>query len=166
MKTVRAWPSHPPPGRMCVPDQLLRVPVDRYDYRPLLDLDDHVISLDWDMAVSPDDLCTFYERCAREPEWPRVVPYKLWHMPDRYGEWAVYDPDWQPLRPGEPWCAFFGFGMVYLPRRLLVECVETRPETEVGGAPLTDCEFSSWYWRTYQRGAAVEWDLHPVHLHY
>lgn len=156
---VRAWPDHPPPNRAHVIDDLPRVTVDRYDYSTLLSLKADVISLDWDIAVDRDDLVTFRQRALAAPEWPRVAPYKLHH---KGGQWAIFDHTWTPLPEGMMTCCYFGFGMVYLPYRLLRECHTSR---EVDDTPLTDCVFSMWFFKRHQRRTPVDWGLHPVHLH-
>ena len=159
MRWVRAWPEHPKPDRNHVVDKMQRVTVDGYDYSGLAAIMDDVCLLDWDIAMSPEDRTVFACRAAADPDWPRVAPYRLYH---RKSEWAAYRPGWEPVDYGEPTCSYFGFGIVYLPRILVVECLWTRRNrTEA----LTDCEFSTWFWERYRRPTPIDWDLHPVHLH-
>lgn len=162
---VRAWPDHPPPGRNFVIDKMQRVPVDGYDYSRLAEVNDEgVCLLDWDIAMSPEDMMAFEYRASTDPSLVRVAPYQLWHMPRRYGEWAVYGENWKPLGQGEWWsCIYFGFGVTYLPPGIVSECLATR---ENKGEALTDCEFSTWYKQWRNVPVPVEWDLRPIHLHY
>lgn len=168
MIVVRSWPRHPRnPDQPRVVDDLRRVYVDDYDYRPLVELGDDVVQLDWDTAASLEDLNVFADRARRAPERVLVAPCRVypdsraglsapvWNL-KRYltGEQAT-----RYAREGED-AHLFGFGMVYLPAALIRGYVEAWP-----GKPLGDIAFAQWHYRTVGE-AAVAWDVRPVHLHY
>jgi hypothetical protein len=165
MLVVRAWPGSPPAGRPHVVDGWPRVPVDDYDYRPLLPAcgtGAGVVSMDWDTAASREDLLAFARQAAADPAGILAAPVRTYHGP-RPGQWNLAWADGRIVgedeRPAE--VPLFGFGLVYLPRALLAAFVTQHPDWR-----LTDTAFSSWHYETAGRGVRVAWSVRPVHLHY
>src|SRR5262245_21056937 len=124
MRLVRSWPLHPPAGRARVEDDAYRLYNDNYEYRGLADLDDDVLHIDWDIAVSKEDLTAFAAKARQTPDRVLVAPCPLY--PDtrpgltgatwncrRYSDTSRSAMRY--IERGEPTCHLFGFGMVYLP---------------------------------------------------
>lgn len=168
MRLTRAWPSHPPSGRSYVVDDVERVPVDEYDYRALVDVDDDVLLLDWDMAVHREDLAEFARRARQDPGRVLVAPY-LAYPDTRPGlprpTWTMrrYEPTGltRYVHEGESTCHLFGFGMTYLPRHLIVGFAESNPALR-----FDDTTFAQWLHRTADWEVPITWDIRPVHLNY
>lgn len=172
MKVMRSFPEYVPAGRNYVIDDCPRLLNEHYSYRGLVDVDDDVIQLDWDTAVSREDLAAFAARARADRGAVVVAPVRVY--PDsRRGltrtVWNLrcYDgPNLREIREGEPTCDLFGFGMVYLPRELVRGFVdEYRDELDAGTVRFDDTGFAGWHHRTVGP-AAVAWDVRPVHLHY
>lgn len=153
----------------------MRVLVENFDYRPLLAVGDDVVHVDWDTAVSLEDLRAFSSRARSSPSRPLVAPMRE-YPGGLHGTTvrALTRPTWNVKRyeqhgaalrgcaEGESTCHLFGFGMVYLPFDLIAEhiaCLEP-------GEPFTDIGFSGWWSRNGDRSADVAWDIRPVHLNY
>lgn len=186
MRVIRSWPAKPPPHRPHVIDELERLTIDNYDYTPLGDVwvetpathNASVVLLEWDIAVDPVDLTTFAARAAAEPRQVRVAAYRL-H--DSAG------PRWVHRRVSgrhasgerwidymEPFCDYFGFGLVYLPAGLIAGFLDA-PAPARGRPPwapdsyddtrFTDQTFSTWLrWRTSHGPVPIDWDIPVVHL--
>ena len=162
----------PPAGHARVEDGVMRVLVADFDYRPLLAVDDDVLHLDWDTAVSLEDLLTFAKVARMFPAQPLVAPM-LEYPGGLHGTTrrALTRPTWNIRRYeganmrdctlGEQSCHLFGFGMVYLPLKLLAEHVASLEP----GVPVTDIGFSGWY-AANGGECDVCWDVRPVHLNY
>lgn len=185
MKLVRSWPQRIPEGRIgYVIDDMPRLLIDRYDLRPLGDIDDDVLLLEWDLAVGREDLLTFAGRACEYPERVMVAPYRLY--PDgnpgltepiwahrRFrdgivpGQWVQIRLDVLPhIREGEPFCHLFGLGMIYLPRRLVRRFIDEYC-TRNPQASFDDHNFAEWHFHhAEQPEVPVTWDIRPVHLHY
>lgn len=171
MKLVRSWPSEIPGGRGYVVDEIPKFIMGgpdspEFDYRHLIDLDDDVVLIEWDIAVGHEQLVTFMARAAAEPERVRVAPYLLYrtrHQAPFYCHRVKGAKDRHWVQPGDPFCHMFGFGLVYLPRTLLERfTAQFDPATHFG-----DTEFSRWHHRNApQRDVPIDWDCHAVHLHY
>jgi hypothetical protein len=173
IRVVRSWPKEPYAGNPRCDDLFFRVMTDPYDYAPLADLGSNVIHLDWDMAVSVEDLRHFAEHARTNPDRCLVGPYKLYPgginhgtPRDHKGElWAAfrYAHDmscrWN-VGTGDPTCDQFGFGMVYLPAWSTAGFVAECPDVL-----FDDIGFSSWY--TAKVGPAdICWHVRPVHINY
>ncbi len=162
--TVRSFPTEPlPPGRAYVQDSLPRVltPLG-WDYgRALAELDaDAVLLLEWDIAVDGYDLQRFRELALRTPDVPLTAPFKIGVGPNRRWANAVgHGDDFRPVREGEPWCYWFGFGLVFLPTPLIRGFLDARLPGSAG--QFTDSNFNRWW----DRGAAIDWNTRPTHLH-
>lgn len=186
IRWVRSWPARPPAGRPHVVDDLERLVIDDYDYTPLgeLELDPYggVVVIEWDIAVDPRTALIFEERIRGYPDQVSVGPY---YLDDALGvRWAhrvvrgsgAGQERW--IRVGESCADYFGFGLVYLPTRL-VRAFLAAEAPERGRPPwvprglyqdgrFTDQTFSTWhFWRSRQAGrrALVWWECQAVHLH-
>jgi hypothetical protein len=174
VRLIRSWPDPLPEGRSYVVDDCPRLVTAGRDYRGLVDVGDDVIHLDWDTAVHRDDLTRFAELARQHPERVLVAPQRF-EPGHRAG---ITEATWNCqvftegggatrwINTGEPICHLFGFGMVYLPRALVVEFDQVfRPELDAGRVTFDDTAFSGWYHRT-RGGAEVVWTVRPVHVHY
>jgi hypothetical protein len=176
MKLIRSWPNHAlPAGRNYVVDDARRVLTDGCDYRTLVEVDDDLIQLDWDTAVSREDLLTFAALAREHPERVLVAPVPVYPdsrrgLPGTVWNLRRYAFDHFQLRyvyTGEPTCHLFGFGMVYLPRKLIHGFAETfRTDLDEGRIRFDDTGFAGWHCRQVQRETPIAWQVRPVHLHY
>lgn len=177
MKLVRSWPTTIPEGRAYVVDDIPKFMMGgeespEFDYRGLLDLDDDVVLIEWDIAVGGEDLVLFMARAKAEPDQVRVAPYLLYRG-GRDGRPQIPFYCHRIRGPGaRSWatredthCQMFGFGLVYLPAALLRAFVaQMDPKSHFG-----DSEFSRWHMRhapPHLRAVPIDWDLKLVHLHY
>lgn len=178
MKLIRSWPLHVPTARNHVVDDAPRLINDRYSYRGLVELDDDVIQLDWDTAVSREDLASFAAAARRRPANVLVAPVRIY--PD--GRKGLARPIWnlrnyehntrgeeiglREVGDGEATCDLFGFGMVYLPRAVLAEFEQRwRAQLDTGDVRFDDTGLAGWHYR--ERGPTrIAWDVRPIHLHY
>lgn len=173
MRLVRSWPLHPPAGRGRVEDDAHRLYNDNYEYRGLVELDDDILHLDWDMAVSKEDLQTFAARARKVPDQVLAAPYLIY--PDTRP--GLPGPTWSCRRylddtkgstryieQGEATCHLFGFGMVYLPRDLIRSFVQAYPAER--GITMDDNTFSQWLHLNVQPETELDWDVRPVHLNF
>lgn len=145
----------------------------RYD-KALAEVEDDVLLLEWDVAASPEDLHTFTEQALADPRRIMVAPYRL-YVTSRRSQPLPSGPVWahrydtgHHVGEGDPFCHWFGLGMVYLPRWVVVEFLQDlamyqrRNQWHEG---FTDCLFSMWHWRAYRVEVPICWDVRPVHLH-
>lgn len=173
MRLVRSWPRQTPAGRNYVVDDAPRLVNDNYDYRGLVELDDDVIQLDWDTAISREDLETFAALARLAPIRVLVAPVlvypdsrrglfrPVWNLRRYEGDTLRYVTEWEPT------CHLFGFGMVYLPRDLLVGFADTFAEQLTDGSiRFDDTGFAAWHHRVVDPETAIAWQVRPVHLHY
>jgi hypothetical protein len=165
VQVVRAWPNHPPGGRPHVHDDWPRVAVDNFDYRGLIALGDNVINLDWDVAVDLDDLRSFANHAAENPDRPLWGPCKLWGEP--IPRWCAQTiaPDGSCVNwvtEVDTYCHLFGFGFTYLPHSLMVQYVAENP-----GTIMSDVTFATWLYYTQGRGEVkIDWSVRGIHIHY
>lgn len=166
MKWIRTFPAEIPPGRSYVVDGLQRVLMDGYNYVPVFEqLDDDTVIVEWDLALSPDDMAKFTWHCMTQPNRAHVAPYRLYPRST-----ALPDPVWAHrqaipagggwVSDGDPVCQLFGFGLVYLPLGLVRSYLATRPDV------TGDSEFSRWHHEHGHGPVPIHWDVRPVHLHY
>lgn len=172
MKVVRSWPKEVPAGRGHVVDPLPRFVMETYDYRGLVDIGDDLVLLEWDIAVSKEDLELFVGQAKAEPERVRVAPYKLYAgtgsnelLPQEV--WAhrrYFDVNIKAtasfVSAGDLTCHLFGLGMVYLPHTILRRYAEDCP------GHFSDGSFSAWHNVHVEAEPPISWDVRPVHLHY
>lgn len=156
--------------------------MDDHEYTGLGDIDDDVLLLEWDIAVSREDLVRFAAKADQHPADVLVAPYTLCSS-DR--PWMVKWRDWydsqgaiwahfkfdadglvlDPVRTGDPFCHWFGFGMTYLPRDLIRGYLEAR-ERFPALRRFTDSSFDAWHYSNIKRNVPIAWDIRPIHLHY
>lgn len=172
MIVVRSWPEEVPLGRAHVVDDLPRFVMHDYDYRRLTELGDDVLLIEWDIAVSMEDLTRFAGQARSEPGQVRVAPYRLYAGTG--SNTALSRPVWAHRRyfdpairatcafvdDDEPTCHLFGLGMAYLPHAVL-----TRFTREFPGH-FSDGTFSAWHHANVAAETPISWDVRPVHLHY
>jgi hypothetical protein len=164
---IRAFPARPRTDRAHVVDSAPRIAVDDYDYRGLLGAGDDVLLLDWDIAVSREDLQAFAALARRAPDRVLAAPYPIY--PDtrpglRAVTWPMRRYDGGRLRyvaTGEPACHLFGFGMTYLPAALIAAFCAAHP-----AANFDDTAFAGWHYRHVRQEVPIAWDIRPVHLNY
>jgi hypothetical protein len=162
VRILRSFPDGTPPaGRAYVQDDLERFLQPAFDYTGLKRYEDDILLLEWDIAVSTLDLARFAER-AKGRDWPLVAPF-LRRDSAHYMHWR--DPGGtrtlRPIRYGEPDCDLFGFGMVYLPARI----IRDYPPGYQGSSILSDGSLPRWLQE--QPGAKpvpVDWSIAVVHL--
>lgn len=166
IRLVRSWPAptelrkiREPRG--CVVDWLERIEISDFDYRPVRDWAlaegcDGVLNLEWDIAVSREDMKLLRDRARTFPHSPFVAPYRLYPQ----NVWAHGRAEGVPVIGGEPHCFFPCFGLIYWPRWVLEkwEPLEHDPR-------MTDTSFARWSARQGIRWD-IEWDARPIHLHY
>ncbi len=176
MKLIRSWPANIPEGRSYVVDDLDRFIMGadddpNFDYRRLVELDDDVVLIEWDIAVGGEQLATFMARAKAEPDRVRVAPYLLYRSGGHNGApqvpfycHRVRQPGTKTwVTPADPICHMFGFGLVYLPHALLKAFAATMRQ----GDRFDDTTFSRWHMRcSKHRDVPIDWDCHAVHLHY
>jgi hypothetical protein len=173
MRLIRSFPAEVPAGRNYVVDDAERLVNTGYSYRGLVGMGD-VVHLDWDQAVSRRDLVRFVERVRLAPDRVLVAPTMIEEESRRGLGSAVwnclaYEADGQRtrfVREGEPTCDLFGFGMVYLPGKL-VDAFEQRwrVDLDAGRVRFNDLSFAGWHYREVGP-AEIAWDVNCVHLHY
>lgn len=178
MRLVRSWPAVIPAGRSYVVDDIERFVMGGegqrpYDYRGLLDYEDDIVLIEWDIAIGGEKLHLFMARAKEAPEQIRVAPYKLYRRGGQEGRPQVpfyvhrirteRNRSW--AKPQDTHCQMFGFGLVYLPRWALEGFVRQMPDKSHFG----DTEFSNWHRRNapvHLRDVPIDWDCEAVHLHY
>jgi hypothetical protein len=173
MRLVRSFPALVPPGRNYIVDDADRHLNAGYSYRGLVSFGDGLVHLDWDMAVSREDLEAFVDRARQAPQRVLVGPQRVdvgdgrrhltkpvWNMRRYVGRGLEH------VQEGDPTCDLYGFGMVYLPHALLAGFeARWRRELDDGSIRFDDTGFAGW--ATWEQGpAAIDWQVRPVHLHY
>jgi hypothetical protein len=178
MKLIRSWPQQPPTKNHhpYVVDNCNRVCIPTIDYSPLLDVGDDLIHLDWDVAVGKHEIQAFAKKCLAEPEDIRVAPVMMYgsrfykddglspgRWQDKYMECVQMPVGKRPVQPGDPYCNYFSFSLIYFPYWTLKGFVDSlRP-----GEQFRDGNFNEWYGRTTNwRPVPLEWDAHVVHTNY
>lgn len=171
MKVIRSWPEQVPEGRCYVVDTLPRLVMRDYDYRCLGDVDDDVVLLEWDVAVSREDLQVFIDRAKANPNRVIVAPYRLYtttresrDLPKTVWAHRRYVSETRSaahfVDEGEPTCHLFGLGMAYLPKRIVRDFLDDWP------GHFNDASFSGWHYLNVSQETPITWDVRPVHLHY
>lgn len=154
---VRTFPPEIPPNRDYVVDQKRRFYVQDYNLRGIEQIDaDYLVILEWDIAISDEDLAFFQGEAAYSPDEIHVVPYRLkgangYHWSPWVGD-GRKDLRW--INTGRGRCDGFGFGCTWIPVRALRDYVRSTSD------PLNDTNFSIWW----KRGAVVHWSCVAVHL--
>lgn len=165
MRLLRSWPAVVPTGRAYVQDSIERLILRDYDYAPLADVDDDVLLVEWDIAVDGGDLVRFAKRARAEPGRVLVAPYRLYvttvrNVPLPHPVWCHRRADGSHVDTGEPTCAYFGFGLIYLPREVV------RAFRAEWSGHFSDGSFGGWHRRRVTDQVPIDWDVRPAHLHY
>jgi hypothetical protein len=174
---IRSYPPEPVPQRRnYVVDNLPRFVMGDFDYGGLQNYCDDVLLLEWDIAVSKEDLAVFIEHAKADPERVLIAPYRV-YQPTSYDD-ELPRPVWvhrryngsdrpradtasmRHVQPGDSGAHLWGMGMCYLPFEVL-----KRFTTEWPGM-FNDGTFSNWHNVHVEPEARIDWDVHPVHLHY
>jgi hypothetical protein len=175
VRVLRSWPRRgAPAGRQYVVDNFERLLIDNCDYSPLRSYTDDLLLLEWDIAVSQEDLLRFVQVANERPDRVLVAPYRIYADAYRlpHDVWAHRHWDGEPkgmaqpgnptfIETGEPFCQLFGLGMVYLPADVLARWFAAGWATHFG-----DVEFSMWHYLHVAQDVPICWDVHPVHLNY
>ena len=173
MKIFRTWPDVIPEGRTgYVVDEIPHYDLHMYDMRKIVELKEDILCIEWDLAFDKDEFLTFIDHAKEQPERVIVAPYR--HYPEITGRptaiWAHrrLDENGQVIfiEEGEPTCHLFGFGMTYLPYKLLRGfCDDFLVRNPL--AELDDYLFSQWHYEhADDREVPITWDVRPVHLHF
>jgi hypothetical protein len=148
--------------------------MDNCDYRPIFEaVDDDLLMLEWDIAVTKEDIHRFAAMARVSPQRILVAPYRIYYehiLPEPV--WAHRRWDGQPagmanpagavpVQTGDLTCNLFGLGMVYLPRHLTRTCAQARWSNSIG-----DVQFSMWHYNFVSKEVPIAWDIRPVHLNY
>lgn len=171
MRLIRSWPANPPARtRARVEDGLERLIIDGYDYRPLGNIGDDVLLLEWDIAVGRDELSRFIARAKNAPGDVVVAPYQIYRS--TIGLHDISRPVW-PMRlyaademtarfvtETDSHCHLFALGMTYLPAVLVKAFLADHD------GHFSDVSFASWHYRNVQREVPIAWDCRAVHLNY
>lgn len=172
MKLIRSFPAVIPAGRNYVVDDAARLVNRDYSYAGLVDVGDDLIHLDWDTAVSREDLVKFAQRAQMQPQRVLVAPVKVYPdsrrgLTDTIWNCRLYDGGgYRYVNEMDVVCDLFGFGMVYLPKARLAEFAEEfRDQLADGSIRFDDTGFAGWYDRTHGQ-TFIEWAVRPIHLHY
>jgi hypothetical protein len=172
MKIIRSWPATIPPNRCYVVDTLERFILDDYSYRGLGDYADDILLLEWDTAVSSEDLDRFLAGIREDPARVLVAPYRLYqgtmrqHIVYPQPMWSMRryaDETEQTMRyvtEDDATCHLWGLGMTYLPRAVISDFLADHP------GHLNDTALSGWHYRNVEKETRIAWDVRPVHLHY
>jgi hypothetical protein len=180
MKITRTWPSPDPEikrGRNYIEDEFPRTYIKEYDNSSLIDYKDDLVVLEWDIAVSLEDLECFCEIAAQTPEQVMVAPYKLYPESDpqaipangAFAHRVVQNPVTLHARwitVADWYCDLFSFGMVYLPKDLISGFIQAQESSGLADKRMTDANFSAWHYRQVKQPVAINWAVKPIHLHY
>lgn len=175
MKLLRSWPTTVPAGRSYVVDDIPKLVMDGYDYRCLRHVDDDLVLIEWDIAAGGEQLETFMARAAAAPNQVRVAPYLLYPASTRaqhpFYVHSVRGPGAKRYvtGPDDEWCHMAGFGLIYLPRDLVLGFLDNLTLPQNRHRKFSDTTFSYWHWRHVDRNRRqipIDWDCHAVHLHY
>jgi hypothetical protein len=175
MKLIRSWPDPLPAGRNYVIDDAPRMLNSNYSYAGLVGVGDDLIQLDWDTAVSREDLTVFAALAREHPDRVLVAPVPVYGDSRRGLNRTVWnlrrytsgETHLRYVDTGEPTCHLFGFGMVYLPRELVAGFVQHHADDLAAGrVRFDDSSFAGWHHRHVQTETRIAWQVRPIHLHY
>jgi hypothetical protein len=174
LRLLRSWPAEVPDGRAHVIDGMERLVIKGFRYDPWLNqINDDVLLIEWDIAVSREGLVAFADRARQYPDRPITAPYRLYQS-TRSGR-PLSRPVWSPryadgrgpVATGDPYCELFPLGMTYLPRDAIAGFFEAMTaDARLAVEGFTDGAFSGWWWRTTGIETPLFWEVHPIHLHY
>lgn len=172
MQWIRTLPEGTPAelaamGKTFIWDEALPVVRQDCDYRPVLaQLAADTVIVEWDLAVSPEQIEAFTASAALTPDEVQVAPYRLYPASTALPGpvWAHRCSDgrggWRWITEADRAADLIGFGLVYLPLAIVRQYL-----AETSG-PSSDTTFSRWHYERVQRTVYVDWDVRPIHLHY
>lgn len=175
MKLIRSWPDPLPQGRNHVVDDAPRMLNSNYSYLGLADIGDDLIQLDWDTAVSREDLTVFAALAREQPDRVLVAPVPVYPDSRRGLDGTIWnlrrytdgETRMRYVQTGELTCHLFGFGMVYLPQALIRAFVDAHSaDIEAGRIRFDDSSFAGWHHRNVQAETWIAWQVRPIHVHY
>lgn len=117
--------------------------------------------LEWDVALDRRSRDRFARNAMAWPDRVRVAPYTLYPASGRPQQ--VHRWHGRPLDDGEPYADSFGLGCIYLPQAVL-DAFLADPPRQVARLGFNDTVFSDWH-RTRIGPVAVDWSVHPQHVH-
>lgn len=144
-------------------DAIPRLVMQDFDYKVLSLVDDDVLLIEWDLAVSREHLQSFAKKASEQPDRILVAPYLLYNPHGTVWAHRRYTALGQKryVVEGEPTCHQFGLGLTYLPRELVRAFLDDYP------GPFTDSTFSGWHYRNAPNPEVeIDWSCRPIHLHY
>ncbi len=176
MKLLRSWPAVVPDGRSYVHDGIERLVMHGYDYSVLGDVGDDVLLIEWDLAAGAEELTAFAARAAADPGRVLFAPYRLYpggsqkasaRKTPAWAAWRYKNNDQRngqmvEVNDGDPHAHVVGFGLIYLPRDLILRYLAERDPSW----GFSDIAFSGWHHRMVHPDIALDWHARPVHLHY
>jgi hypothetical protein len=171
------------------PAQCEQIYIGNYNYWDFFNsgLDDDVIIIEMDMAISYTDRRRFEAYCREKPDIVHVAPYEHRQFKNVYEQAGYVHRNCVNafVRPGDEYCLYFGFGLVYLPLQMIGQFVKAisdgvivkddrdhdfdlgmKYETGEPANFASDCTFSYWHSTVIGDPVPVHWDVRPVHLHY
>ena len=174
MRIIRSFCPSLADQRNWVKDDAERIENTGWDYKEILSFRDDIIQLDWDTAVSREQMFLFADFIKEEPDRCAVAPQYLYRQIDgviQSKHWNVWyhEPGsdtttlgelGQECKPGDPISNEFGFGMVYLPKKMIEDYIRAYPTIA-----FKDTSFSPWMRETGQTGR-ICWEAASAHLHY
>jgi len=181
---VRSWPpeewmfeNHP-----YVVDNARRVVInskrngDSYfvDYRPLYEVGQNMIHMDWDMAIGRNELRDFADRCRENPEKLRSAAcrtyptrqYQLGLDKTKQTEWHAWhslDPKVE-VKPGDPTCKWCSIALCYIPWSVWKPFVESYGDRKDCWASARG--LANWYRDNVEDSIDLDWDTNVVHVNY
>lgn len=143
------------------------------------------ILIEWDIALSLEDRLRFESLCQERPDHVQVAPYRHYFYRNNFRDyaWMHRSGPMNFVNEGDPFCFYFGFGLIYLPLDVVKQYIKdandyrtivsergTEYKLNPGAPPIGatfDCLFSDWYATvTNMRPVPIHWDVRPIHLNY
>jgi hypothetical protein len=157
-----------------------------YSYWPLFSsATDNFCVVEWDIALSAEDRKTFEAHIKNAPDRIHVAPYRSYHYRNTHHsfDWMHRTSFMNFVREDDPFCFFFGFGVIYFPLAVVHQFMAAceagvtvftdlgEPKTLYPGpmrnGDTNDALFSFWHAQAFDmEPVPVHWDVRPVHLHY
>lgn len=167
---VRTWPKEQAPAyRARIVDEYPRLCITGFDLatapdlEALLETEDRVTLIEWDVAVAFPDLMRMDHHKASIV----VAPYLLYPCSTQLKE-SVYahrvgadGTRW--VTEKDSFADHVGFGCISLDSEYLRDFLRQRPTMH--DPRLTDTNFSHWFYAHHQGCIPILWDVKAVHLH-
>lgn len=165
----RSWPEAVPEGRAYVHDSLPRLVMRDCHYATVADNQPWPTEqpgwfmLEWDIALDRVERARFAEHALETPDRVLVAPYMVFKHRLGPKPRMVHRVLGSPISDGQKWCDTFGFGCIYFPQQVLERWWREMPYDR-SSRWFNDVAFSTWY-RSKFGQTAVDWSVHPQHLH-